>query len=361
MTKRVSDGNGWYEVKGNPLSKVGVFPYRGSSIGAPDADRIYNVYRPAEELSSQATIDSFKLLPWIDDHEMLGGSFTPAEDKGIHGIIGENVYFDADDGPGVLKANLKIFSTKHAKRVDSGKKQLSAGYRCVYDFVTGVWNGEPYDAVQRNMRGNHVASVNQGRMGPDVAVQDSNHDCLQITFDAKDITMDVQAALDAANEKIAELTAQQVARDEADKKAKEDAEAAEKAAKDEADAKAKKDDEEKGKSGMDAAMDLIAKLNAKVTQLESGNFKAVMAEASQRDALAGKVSTLIGSFDHSEMTVAEVAKYAVGKLQIPTVDGHEEAVLLGYLAGRDPAKAGIGFAADAADTGGTDLDTFFKN
>ena len=75
------DENGFVYVEKRPISKVGVFEYLGSSIGAEDPDRIYKVYRPAEELSSQDTIESFKLVPWIDDHEMLGTDATPAEEK----------------------------------------------------------------------------------------------------------------------------------------------------------------------------------------------------------------------------------------------------------------------------------------
>src|SRR5579859_6086961 len=71
-TSRIYDGNGWAEIKGNPISKVGVFPYSGAQI-SPDLDpeQIYNVYRPEEELSNPETIASFKMVPWIDDHAML--------------------------------------------------------------------------------------------------------------------------------------------------------------------------------------------------------------------------------------------------------------------------------------------------
>ncbi|MDE9567464.1 DUF2213 domain-containing protein, partial [Xenorhabdus bovienii] len=38
--------NGWLEVKDNPISKVGVFDYMGSEIGAPNPGDLYRVYRP---------------------------------------------------------------------------------------------------------------------------------------------------------------------------------------------------------------------------------------------------------------------------------------------------------------------------
>ena len=51
---REHDINGWAEIKGNPISKVGVFPYSGQQI-APDLepDKIYNVFRSEKELNNQ--------------------------------------------------------------------------------------------------------------------------------------------------------------------------------------------------------------------------------------------------------------------------------------------------------------------
>src|SRR4051794_25123272 len=46
-TARVEDINGYVTVENNPISRSGVFQSLGRSIGAPEPDRIYNVYRPA--------------------------------------------------------------------------------------------------------------------------------------------------------------------------------------------------------------------------------------------------------------------------------------------------------------------------
>ena len=167
-TKRKKDLNGWLTVSDNPISKVGVFDYLGSEIGAPDPKKIYRVYRPAEELERNETIESFKLLPFIDEHEMLGEGATPAERKGISGMIGENVYFEAP----YLKGNIKVLSSRTLDKVEGGKIELSPGYLSTYDFEEGVFEGEKYDAIQRNIRGNHLALVKEGRTGKDVAIQD---------------------------------------------------------------------------------------------------------------------------------------------------------------------------------------------
>ena len=94
MTAKKYDTNGWYEIKNNPLSKVGVFQYLGKDIPLEGIEphRVYNVFRPEAALNNDSTIDSFKLLPWIDDHEMLGDGFTAPESKGVAGVIGEQVF-----------------------------------------------------------------------------------------------------------------------------------------------------------------------------------------------------------------------------------------------------------------------------
>jgi hypothetical protein len=182
LTAKEYDINGWAEIKGNPISKVGVFPYTGAQIDPQlEPNTIYHVYRPEEELANQETIDSFKLVPWTDEHTMIGDGMTPAEKKGIHGVTGEDVFFE----DGYLKANIKIFSDKLANLIQEGKKELSIGYRCLYELTPGVYNGIQYDAIQRNIRGNHLALVEEGRSGKDVAVLDH----FKFTFDSKDITM----------------------------------------------------------------------------------------------------------------------------------------------------------------------------
>lgn len=124
MDRRDYDTNGWFEIQDNPLSTVGVYPYMGRSISAECIqDHLYGVYRPESELSSQECIDSFKLIPWIDDHVMLGSEdagLTPSEQKGVQGVIGQDVYFDGT----TLKGNIKVFSEAMANLIANGKKRI---------------------------------------------------------------------------------------------------------------------------------------------------------------------------------------------------------------------------------------------
>lgn len=365
MSARVVDTNGWFEVKRNPLSKVGIYPYSGAQIGAAQADhdKIFRVYRPAEELSAEETIESFKLVPLIDDHTMLGEGFTAAEQKGVAGVIGESVFFEND----TLYGNPKIYSSALAEKIKNGKTELSMGYRCRYDFTPGFWNGQEYDVVQRALRGNHVALVDEGRMGPEVAILDH---LMVITVDAKEtlpVDEELKAALAAIVTRLDKLEKE---RDDADSRADDeegtkasDEDTEEKAsdedekASDEEGTKASDEDTEEAPTTMDAALKKIARLEGRLAAAEKRpamDEAAIVQASADKADLVAKLAPLIGTFDHSRMTGAQVAAYGIEKLGIKNVPkGGERVALDGYLQAAkipDPTKA-VRTAADANATG----------
>jgi len=352
MSSRTYDVNGWAEIKGNPISKVGVFQYSGNQI-SPDLepDRIYNVYRPEEELSNLETIESFKLLPWTDEHAMLGEGLTPAEKKGIQGVIGENVYFE----DGFLKGNLKIFSNKLAELIDSGKKELSIGYRCLYDIVAGVYNGVKYDAIQRQIRGNHVALVNEGRSGHDVAVLDH----FVFTIDTKGIKMsDMEKKPDnEVNDEEEEISLTDLykmvkeLKDEHERilehlnNEKRD---------DEIEEEVSEEVEEQIEEDSDEDPDiLVSKTELNEDEEKNCEMKkpgnsmdsmkrSIFKEMAVRDALVKRLQPHIGVFDHREKTLNEVAKYAIKRLNVKCLKGHEHAAIEGFLSGARVSRPAIG-------------------
>lgn len=359
MTQRIPDVNGWYEIKNNPLSKVGVFPYLGRNIGAPDPDKLYSVLRPADELANPDTVNSFRLLPLIDDHTMLGdenSGFTPAEQKGVQGTTGDNVSFN--NATGILQSNIKVFSERLKKLIESGKKQLSCGYRCLYEAATGTYQGQTYDYIQRNIRGNHLALVDQGRMGPDVRVLDCQdhfiitNDSMEFehmttqTGEKKAPTLD---SLAAAMDEISKVLSKIVAKDEEEMKAaetkkadEEKAEADKKAADEAAAVEAAKTEKEKlegDKKGMDAMEKKLTAVQDELDTVKKNGIKTLLAEVSQRDQLAQRLAPFIGSFDHAEKTLSEVAEYGAEKLGLKCEKGQEKTALDGYLHGRDAPTA----------------------
>ncbi len=145
---RTYDINLWPEIQGNPLTKAGVFQYSGRQIHSSlEPDKLYNVLRPAEELQDAECIESFKLIPFIDDHAMLGHKKgnMPADSKGIQGVVGEDVYYEHP----YLKGNLVIYGKKAEDKINAGKKDLSAGYHCLFKLQKGVYNGVSYEPTTR--------------------------------------------------------------------------------------------------------------------------------------------------------------------------------------------------------------------
>lgn len=363
-SNRVTDFNGWYEVRGNPISKVGVFPYSGKTIGA-DPDKVYNVYRPEEELSNPETIASFKLLPFVNDHPdiMLGSAendLRPVDQKPIEGIIGEQVYYEN----GFLYGNLKIFTDRVAQAIDAGKREVSAGFRCMYEKASGVFNGQPYEYIQRHIRGNHAALVNQGRMGPEVAVLDR----LTLTFDAKELIKMADPVKDEAtkDEGGGEMTVTQLGQmvsqivpaiqqiTEMLGKLSAPASAAPVTPADDEDIPpaAAAATAEDTKTGMDAATDKRVKaLEAEIAALKGkGNgmdAKEVFAAASRRDELYKGVSAVVGAFDHAAMDENDVAKYAVEKLGLKNVPAGAEVVAVSAFLQAKPAASRPGSALDS--------------
>jgi len=172
MVKEV-DTNGFWRIRDNPLSKEGVFPYLGKQIDKSlIPDKIYWVYRPMSEISAPETVESFNAAPLIDEHEMIGEGWTRYDDRPAGGVV-----YNTHAKDGKLYGDIRIYSEKLKDEIESGKKELSMGYECNYEPEKGVFEGKQYDFVQRNLRGNHIALVNRGRMGSDVRVYD------HITFD----------------------------------------------------------------------------------------------------------------------------------------------------------------------------------
>lgn len=381
---RETDTNGWYEVKHNPISKVGVFTYSAKQVGKEEETpgKQYRVLRPPEELSDPAALESFRLLPWIDNHVMLGDEakgLMPAERKGVQGVTGQDIVFEGD----TVFANVKVFSQSMAGLIEAGKRELSCGYRCVYDFTPGTFQGEAYDCVQRTIRGNHLALVHSGRMGPDVAVLDSIDQ--STTTQTKEPPMADKneggsgVALDEAlkqlktatpAERKAHLAALRAVMDEAGdpdddeakKKAKEaaDAEEEEKKAEEKAAADAAEEEAKKKEAADKAAMDAKHGMDAaEVSKLVAETIKANTESLKRRDALAKQLGPHVGTFDHSDMSEAEVAAYGAKKLGIQAAAGTESAVLQGYLLAA--SKTPVVKTANAMDAGSADFVTAFLN
>lgn len=171
-SKRRIDDNGFMHVESSHITKEQVVPYRGREIPGwqergLDPDKIYFGYRPSEEL--QKAVDTFNGLPIMLLHHTVSAE-SPKKEYQV-GSMGTDAMWDAP-----YIDNSMIFTDAVGIRcVENGTcREISCAYQYDPDFTPGVFEGKPYDFVMRNIRGNHVAIVEEGRAGPDVVVADSS-------------------------------------------------------------------------------------------------------------------------------------------------------------------------------------------
>lgn len=382
MGKQIDKNDFWF-IQKNPITKVGVFPYLGKQISADcEPNKVYMVLRPKEELFRKETLDSLKLLPLVNEHTMLGKDFTPAEEKGVEGILGEQVVHDND----TIYTDIKIFSEDMKDKISNGKKELSLGYFCTYDKQTGTYKGQRYDYVQKNIVGNHLALVDKGRMGSDVRVYDKAIEVNKVFCcdSLEDIDIEKMEYKNNKEEKkkMAEEKKQVETIDEdkrklideiggmckeagmteeqirtiigkAEKIAYNASEAGKGTDEDKDKDKDKKDEEKKpakDKCGKDEEKDKKDEdKKGEDEENEEEKKKEIIKEFAKKEKLAKEVEDALGTFDHSEMTLQEVAEYACDKLELGAEKGQEVSALKGYLKAIEKQKVVVKMKAEDSD------------
>lgn len=168
---RTRDANGFLHVEVSNISKANVCPYYGREIpGAAELglnpDQVYQLYRDPAELAKGAA--TFNNLPILSEHLPVMPDSLP--DELIIGSTGTDASFDGT----YLQNSLVVWRQGEQDAIEAGRKrELSCGYRYVPDMTPGVSeDGLRYDGVMREIIGNHVALVIEGRAGPDVVVGD---------------------------------------------------------------------------------------------------------------------------------------------------------------------------------------------
>ncbi len=169
------------------IARIGIQAYYGHELsGAQDEieiDRLYKVYRSEAEVFSDDALDSFRDLPITFGH--------PASEVDVDNYrsfaVGHVIGLPIRDGD-FIRAELTIRDSETIAKIKAGEStQLSVGYHADVTLEQGTTpDGQAYDAVQRNIRGNHIALVGAARCGPqcslegrigDQQVSDSVCDC----------------------------------------------------------------------------------------------------------------------------------------------------------------------------------------
>ena len=132
------------------LSRTGIFVYLNAD------GSLRKEYRPAEEVFNNDSLASLRGKPITIDH--AEGEVTTANVK--HLTVGTVLSEGRQDGDN-LRGDIVI----HAPEDIGNRRELSLGYTLDLDETPGEFNGERYDAIQRNIRYNHLSVVKKGRAG----------------------------------------------------------------------------------------------------------------------------------------------------------------------------------------------------
>jgi hypothetical protein len=284
-------------------TRTGVFKYR-----KPDGS-IRNELRHPDDVFHADSLATLVGIPVTNNHPPMDeehkGLLNPMNTKQFMvGYTGDSPTQDDH----LLKTTATVTDAATIAEVENGKDSLSCGYNCVHDDESGVYQGEPYDVRQREIRYNHLAIVGRGRAGPEARLQLDQDDAemvadendsgesemKKITLGGKEfqVTPELQTALDAY------MAEQKTALDAAaDKmKAMEEEEA----------------EEEDEKTKADAAKKEMDKLQAKCDSLESEVKR--LKEATKQDTDMDTVRTLARELVRVQSVAGKVlAKEIVAK------------------------------------------------
>ena len=223
--------------------------YLASELGLDgDPNRIVKVYRPAEEVFAQESLDSYHGVDVTLEHpkDMVNAENYKSVTVGVVRAGG------VQDGNHV-RVDTIIKAADAIKAVESGKAELSAGYTAIYDDnVPDELASQGIEFIQRDIRVNHVALVDRARAGASARLFDGKKGVSKMPIS---VTLDSKRSVEVEDKATAALISDTL---ESLNKRVADAEAAQAKAEAERD-EAMEEKEEADKKASDSAIDARVK------------------------------------------------------------------------------------------------------
>jgi hypothetical protein len=182
------------------ITRPGVFEY-------VDADgNVRRELRPRDEVYAVESLASVARKPTTLQH--------PTNDQGEYvkvvstnaraystGLASESVW--RDEAADMVRTTLTILDADHIAAIQAGIHEQSCGYSCELEETAGEDEEfGPYDAIQRLIRYNHIATVMRGRAGRQVRLR---ADAAQMLTDEDDMsTKKTRTDMDAPEEPMAD-------------------------------------------------------------------------------------------------------------------------------------------------------------
>jgi hypothetical protein len=151
------------------IARTGIQIYKGKECGKLDMETV-KVFRPADSVFANDAMHSYAHRPVTLEHP--GEAITSDNwKKYAIGQTGDEVIRDG----GSVRVPMVLMDAAAIQAFKDGKNQLSVGYNCDLDWTPGKTDdGESYDAVQRNIKANHLAVVAAARGGPTLVIGDDD-------------------------------------------------------------------------------------------------------------------------------------------------------------------------------------------
>lgn len=288
-TRQTKDG---YLVADVRAARTGIQLYAGYEVGKPEIPFV-KVYRPEEEVFSTDSLASYAHKPVTNTHPEKPVTAKTWKDKSV-GFLDAQV---ARDGQ-FVRIPLMLADQSAIDDFNNGKKELSAGYTCDLDWTPGTTSqGETYDAIQRNIRINHVALVDAGRAGSACRIGDDKAS-IDDSKGKKDMTLQ-KMTIDGVSVEMSDTAIQVVS----------------KLIKDQEEKVSEKEKEiEKLKKEKDEKEEEIKTKDGEITALKAQipDVAALDALASARADLLGKAKSILGdSFNLSGKSDADIRRAVV--------------------------------------------------
>lgn len=180
------------------VARTGIQIYSGAEVGRPEMDKV-RVFRSEDQVFSKDSTHSYTHRPVTNDHPPVLVDASNWKKYSV-GHTGDEVMRDGD----CIRVPMTLMDAAAVKDWKDGKRQLSLGYTMDLEWKAGkTENGEEYDAVQTNIRANHLAVVAAARGGPLLTIGDHNNG--DPVMDVKTLTIDgvsVQVVGDASSQVI---------------------------------------------------------------------------------------------------------------------------------------------------------------
>lgn len=276
------------------VARTGIQLYKGRELGRPDLD-VVRVYRPPEEVFHVDALHSMAHRPVTLTHP---SEVVDAKNwkKYAKGHTGDEIIRDGDH----VRVPMVLMDAETIKSVENGTRELSMGYSTELKWTPGITkDGESYDAVQTEIRANHLALVPVARGGSKLRFGDADENSNRGSKQMKTIVVDgvsVEIA-DATTAALIEKTLKSLTDGFEDMKKKKDV---------------AEEEAEKSKKACDAANGEIAVLKKQVADAAITPEKLHSLVTERKAVIDAAASLLPKDFKADDKTLDEIRRVAVG-------------------------------------------------